>query len=199
MVKRELRKRITELKEIIDLWVKFNDLIREAHRDKSVTKEKEEEFLNIKTSLARKQQILYSTPLNLMNILNQATTLSDLIKLQDLQMKKFYADWHGTYLSLNELLGKLERGKVEDLVPRPVSRQKKRGHGCLYNFVLFIVFMILVYIGARIYIKKYDLKPRIREFINKSDTIQSILQKLGFESKVIEEEGKGNREEGEGK
>jgi len=163
MVKKEVRERIKGLKEIIDLWVRFNNLIRDVQTRKVATKEQEDEFLNIKTTLARRQQVLANTPFKLMNVLSQATTLNDMTKVHEMQAKKFYADWHETYLSLNELLGKLESGKVEQDISELVPKQKRRGcRGCFYNLMFFIVFIALAYIFFRIYDQKYDFKSKIK-------------------------------------
>ena len=165
MVKKELREKIKGLKEIIDLWVKFNNLISDVQTNKAVTREQEDEFLNIKTLLARRQQVLKDSLLNLMNVLSQATTLNDMIKTPEIQAKKFYTDWHETYLRLNELLGRLESGKIGAEAPELVVKEKRRSHGCLYNFVFFIVLIVLAYICFRVYDREYDLKSKIKETV----------------------------------
>ena len=168
MVSKEIRQRIVEIKEIIDLWVKFNNLIKEAQEAKLATEAQEQEFLAIKTALARKQQALSNiSPLRLMNILSQATTLSDMIKTADIQARKFYTDWHEAYLNLNELLGRLESGKIGIEILKPVLRKEKKGRGCLYDFVLLVIFIILAVYAFRFYDKKYDLKPKIKVWLDK--------------------------------
>lgn len=195
MVRREVRHKIEELKEIIELWIKFSNLIRQVQANKAVTSEEENEFLNIKTALARKQQVLSSTPLKLMNLLSQATTLVDIANMPELQVKKFHIDWHETYLSLNELLGRMESGKIEADAPRRV-KWKRQGRGCLHNLILFIVFLILIYIALRIYDAKRNLISKIRETsIGENQRLEKTLQKMGFkgaeESEQIDESQEG--------
>lgn len=162
MVKKAVRQKIKDLKEIIELWVKFNNLIRDAQTNKTATKEQEDEFLNIKTLLARKQQSMANSPLDLMNVLNQATILNDMAQISEFPAKKFYADWHEKYLGLNEYLGKLESGNTEEQMTRVVSKQKKRGRGCFHNLIIFLIFIVLASIAFSIYDKRFDLSSKIK-------------------------------------
>lgn len=168
MARKEIRQKTIELKEIIDLWIRFYNLIKEAYERKSATMVQEEEFLNIKATLAKKQQTLTNiSSLRLMNILSQATTLADMIKTSDIQARKFYTDWHEAYLSLNELLGRLESGKIEIGTLRPRLTGERRGRGCFYNFLLLVISIVLAFYAFRLYDKKYDLKSKIKGCVDK--------------------------------
>lgn len=171
MASKEIRQKIIELQEIINLWFKFYNMIKEVYDSKAVTMAQEEEFLNIKTTLAKKQQTLLTiSSLRLINILSQATSLADMLKFADIQARKFYTDWHEAYLSLNELLGRLESGKLEVETLKPSLIKPKRLLGCLYNLVLLIIFIALAYGAFYIYHRKYNPEPLwFEKYFKKSD------------------------------
>lgn len=192
MVKRRLKQKIRDVKEIIELWIKFGSLVKDAQAGKSPAKEQEAEFLNIKTELARKQQLLGTSPLKVMNILSRATSLDDISKMPEMQARQFYNEWHETYLNLNELLGKVESGEMTLERPMPISREKqeRRGcRGCLYHIILLVVFIILLYICFRVYEKRFDMRTRIQGTI-----FEKVLQKF---EKIMPEKGDKEPEKGD--
>lgn len=161
MVRKRVKQKIRDVKEIIELWIKFGNLIRDSQSKKSSTKEEEQEFLEVKTALARKQQALGAVPIKIMNILSQAMSLEDVAKMPDMQARKVYTEWHEAYLSLNELLGRMESGEFWREMPKPSSRHKEHRHGCLYNIIFFIIFIGLVYVCFRAYENRFNLRSKI--------------------------------------
>jgi hypothetical protein len=181
MIKRKVKQKMRDVKEIIELWIKFGNIVKDAQASKSSTKEKESEFLNIKTELARKQQLLGAAPLKIMNLLSQAVSLEDIVKMPEMQMKKFYIEWHETYLNLNELLGKVESGEITLERPKLISKrdQPRRHLGCLYDIILLIALIVGAYICFRVYEKRFDLRTKIQ-----GGVFEKVLQKF---EKIIPE------------
>lgn len=117
---RKLERKIEALKEFIQEWIGFRDFLKEALKDKTISAEKEKEFLEIKSLIARKHQglaqvleaeMVLSFNEELMDIVSHAVSLESMAGTSDIQFRKIENDWHLSYINLNKLLGRLETEK----------------------------------------------------------------------------------------
>ena len=82
----------------------------------------ENQFLKIKSKLAREHNVLYESLQddykidgNTMNIVSGATNLEAIYGQSEVAVKKLQGEWHRAFISINETLGRLEdkKGRAE--------------------------------------------------------------------------------------
>ncbi len=150
MVDKELEKKIKQIKEFMELWVKFHELYKSATKNRVISPDEEKAFLETKSLIARKYQALMDN-LNIeptaedktMDIISQVLSLETVSSISDMQMRKIENDWHDSYISLNKLLGKLENKREDFAKMRTGKIMMKR---ILFNPVSSLIFVVIVII-----------------------------------------------------
>ncbi|MFA5069401.1 MAG: hypothetical protein WC300_03260 [Candidatus Omnitrophota bacterium] len=106
---------ITQTKEFIELWKKFNQIYKEAMNKTAITEEEELLFLETKSIVARKFQTLVdslaverATIDRTYDVINHVLSLKSISTVSEESIRKMDTDWHQSYISLNRLLGHLE-------------------------------------------------------------------------------------------
>ena len=121
-------------------WLLFNQILS-AYPSPGVNKAQlENQFLKIKSKLAREHQVLreslqadYNLDQNTMNIVSSATNLESIYSQSDVAVKKLQNEWHRAFISINETLGLLEdkKGRADAgekvLVGQPFGAPVKSG------------------------------------------------------------------------
>jgi len=110
----ELEYRIKLIKNFLDKWDRYDQLLQKSYREKNNTSEEEEEFLKLKSQVARSHQYLmeylgpeYVRPEPITPFLSSTVTLDNMKDIQFDFFKKLRLQWHATMLRLNEALGYL--------------------------------------------------------------------------------------------
>lgn len=136
---------IGKTKEFMELWVKFHQIYKEAMEKTSITPEEEELFLQTKSIVARKFQVLAdsmsmdrATIERTYDVIGQILSLKNISALSEQVLKKIENDWHESYISLNRLLGHLEVQK-DTLI---------RHKGSFAKRIWKVVAKVFVYLGA---------------------------------------------------
>ncbi len=102
--------------EISSLWMEFRKYVRFAFSNKPVDREKEQEFLSLKSDLSRLQRILgqrlpdgfrYGSR-GMSDLMGQAISLVSLRELPLADKKGIYARWHDAHIKLQHMLGILD-------------------------------------------------------------------------------------------
>jgi len=150
---------IATAKEFIELWKKFNHIYKEAMKNASITEEEEELFLETKSIVARKFQMLVdSLPVErptidrVYDIINQTISLKSISTLSEEALKRIESDWHQAYISLNRLLGHLEAQRDSNLHDGACAMKK----GCVsmakfaLYFVLILASVVVIFFLTRI-------------------------------------------------
>ena len=150
---------IIKTKEFLELWKKFDHIYKDAMKKTSVTEEEEDLFLETKSIVARKFQILVdSLPVErsivdrAFDIINKIISLKSISTLSEEALRRISNDWHQTYISLNRLLGHLEAQKDSDVHNGAVAMKE----GCVSigrfvaYFVVILVFVLVICFLARI-------------------------------------------------
>ena len=168
---RKIESDIIALKEFVQLWVAFGDLLKQGREN--LDAEKEPEFMESKSLLARKYESIsgileskYSPDNKISSILSQSVSLSN-IAASDMQSRKLENDWHVSYIFLNKRLGGLE-GKREELakistlgtiiIPKIKRRLIK-----LFIFVILIAILTAgAYVGYRVFFVKTAVEPEVK-------------------------------------
>lgn len=115
----QLTRRVDLCREFMNDWLLFNQVLS-AYPSPGVNKAQlENQFLKIKSKLAREHKVLrdllqedYHIDGNAMNIVSGATNLEAIYSQSDVAVKKLQAEWHRAFISINETLGTVEDKKL---------------------------------------------------------------------------------------
>jgi hypothetical protein len=113
-----LERRVELCREFMNDWLLFNQILT-SYPNPGVNKAQlENQFLKIKSKLARTHRVLQQTLLddysldgNTMNIVSGATNLEAMYAQSEVALKKLQGEWHRAFISINETLGVLEDKK----------------------------------------------------------------------------------------
>lgn len=118
----QLERRVELCREFMNDWLLFNQIMS-AYPSPGVNKAQlENQFLKIKSKLARNHKVLKDTLLddyhldgNTMNIISGATSLEAIYSQSEVAVKKLQTEWHRAFIAINETLGVLEdkKGRAE--------------------------------------------------------------------------------------
>ncbi len=158
---RDLEEKIVKLNEIISLWNRFNEITGAVIRGAETDGELESEFLELKSSIARKYQSLADRfpqrtfPDDDVNaVLAQAVSLGHLKGLTSFASGEFQNQWHKVYISLNRQLGHLESERDE---LRKISNFGMFIRKITGSKLFKLVIIILIIMGAVIAGRKLGL------------------------------------------
>ncbi len=110
-----IQRRVELCRDFMNDWLLFNQILS-AYPSPGVNKAQlENQFLKIKSKLAREHKVLKDTLLddynldgNTMNIVSGATSLEQIYSQSEVAVKKLQTEWHRAFISINETLGVLE-------------------------------------------------------------------------------------------
>jgi hypothetical protein len=114
----QLERRVELCREFMNDWLLFNQILS-SYPNPGVNKAQlENQFLKIKSKLAREHRVLQQTLLddynldgNTMNIVSGATNLESIYSQSEVALKKLQTEWHRAFIAINETLGVLEDKK----------------------------------------------------------------------------------------
>ena len=114
-----LDRRVNMCREFMNDWLLFNQILS-AYPSPGVNKAQlENQFLKIKSKLAREHNVLkdqlgsdYNIDANTMNIVSGATNLESVYSQSEVSVKKSQDEWHRAFISINETLGAIEDKKA---------------------------------------------------------------------------------------
>lgn len=149
MIDKNLESRMKQLNEFIELWKTFYELYKRALEQQSFSEDEERNFLELKSSLARKYQgmmdalgIKPTAEDRTFDVISQVMSLKSINMLSPLQMEKMENDWHNSYITLNKILGTLENKKNELAKVNVLAQVSKK---ILTNpfFALFLIITVI--------------------------------------------------------
>lgn len=162
MKDKKLEKKIKLVKEFMELWIKFHDLYKSALSKQSISGDDEKNFLETKSLIARKYQMLKeflamdpSPDDKTFDVIGQVLSLEGVSTISDLAMKKIESDWHNSYIQLNKMLGELE-SKTEELklVNTVGIFLKKAFTNPIANLIFLIIFIIAIYYAVMYFVQE---------------------------------------------
>ncbi len=114
----QLERRTELTREFMNDWLLFNQVLT-SYPNPGVNKAQlEQQFLKIKSKLAREHRVLkdtlandYTLDGNTMNIVSGATSLEAIYAQSEVALKKLQTEWHRAFISINETLGVIEDKK----------------------------------------------------------------------------------------
>lgn len=153
MIDKELEKKIRQTKEFMQLWVKFHEMYKSALKQDSISPQEESDFLETKSLIARKYQVLKSLfgagdhyDDRTFDVISQILSLKGVSSISDISLTKIENDWHNSYILLNRLLGDLESRHDALRQVNPVSAALSRlSENPLANFIILIGLIFFFY------------------------------------------------------
>ena len=154
---RDIEEKIARLQELIGMWNRFHDITGAVLKGADFGDELDQEFLEIKSSIARKFQSLADRfpkrtfPDEEVNaVLSQVVSLSQLKELSSFAGGEFLNQWHKVYISFNRILGHLESER--DQLARVSSMGmfiKRIFRSKLFKLLLIAALIAAVYVGVQ--------------------------------------------------
>jgi hypothetical protein len=115
----QFEKRVEMCREFMNDWLLFNQILSAYPNPGANKAQLENQFLKIKSKLAREHKVLketlqadYGIDSNLMNIVAGATSLENIHAQSEVAVKKLQTEWHRAFISINETLGSIEDKKA---------------------------------------------------------------------------------------
>ncbi|HEO72601.1 MAG TPA: hypothetical protein ENN80_15190 [Candidatus Hydrogenedentes bacterium] len=115
----ELERRVEMTREFMNDWLLFNQILSAYPSEGANKAQLENQFLKIKSKLAREHKVLkdtlmadYGIDREAMNIVSGATSLEAIYSQSEVAIKKLQNEWHRAFISINETLGGLEDKKA---------------------------------------------------------------------------------------
>jgi len=134
-------RRVNMCREFMNDWLLFNQILS-AYPSPGVNKAQlENQFLKIKSKLAREHNVLrdalasdYNIDRNTMQIVSTSTNLESIYAQSEVSVKKLQGEWHKSFISINETLGQIEDKKAraeagEKILLDPTEAIKTGGGG----------------------------------------------------------------------
>ena len=189
-----LQRRIGNLQELIELWGNFREMIDAVKKGASFDDENNREFLNVKSSIARKFQAVADgfekrtfPEDEITDVLSQVVSLEQVKKMSSFTGDQFENTWHRVYIAMNKILGHLENER--DALMR-VS-WLGFGMGKMLKSKLFIFLVIIgfisgaVFMGYRFYTQKVRPAFEVSEEGEKTEAQTELVKLLREARKFI--------------
>ncbi len=113
-----LNRRVELCREFMNDWLLFNQIMTSYSNPGANKAQLENQFLRIKSKIARSHQVLKDNLLDdykidgaTMNIVAGATSLEAIYSQSEVAIKKLQTEWHRAFISINETLGTIEDKK----------------------------------------------------------------------------------------
>lgn len=177
-----LNRRVELCREFMNDWLLFNQIMTSYSNPGANKAQLENQFLRIKSKIARSHQVLKENLLDdykidgaTMNIVSGATSLEAIYSQSEVAIKKLQTEWHRAFISINETLGTIEdkkrraeMGEKVFLMPGVGQGPPVRGGGGFdfgQNKTLVIILVVAAVIGGFIFINPGGMAdPWIKSF-----------------------------------
>jgi hypothetical protein len=117
----KLEQNIRRLESLIEQWKQMSQFLDRGFQQGTIEPGEEAAFLELKSNIAREYELLMTTlgsiadrDEKVLRLLNVAPSLQSLRELEEGVDKKVVGDWHGVFIAMQALLGRL-RGRQATL------------------------------------------------------------------------------------
>ncbi len=178
-----LNRRVELCREFMNDWLLFNQIMTSYSNPGANKAQLENQFLRIKSKIARSHQVLKDNLLDdykidgaTMNIVSGATSLESIYSQSEVAIKKMQTEWHRAFISINETLGTIEdkkrraeAGEKVFIAPGAGQPMATGGGGGGFNFAenktLIIIVVVAAVIGGFLFINPGGMAdPWIKSF-----------------------------------
>ncbi len=177
-----LNRRVELCREFMNDWLLFNQIMTSYSNPGANKAQLENQFLRIKSKIARSHQVLKDNLLDdykidgaTMNIVSGATSLESIYSQSEVAIKKMQTEWHRAFISINETLGTIEDKKrraeagEKVFIAPGAGQQVQTGGGGGFDFgqnkTLILIILAVAGIAGFIYFNPGDMAKPWRDAI----------------------------------
>ncbi len=149
---RKLERNIQRVEAFVESWKRLSQFLDRGFKGDPFTGEEEAAFLDLKSQIAQEYEALMVMLASeaerddrALRLLNGVPSLSSFKELPEGMSKKLATEWHGTYMGLQALLGRL-RGRQEQL--RSISTFAVGMRNVFANPIVILLIMIAAAYGV---------------------------------------------------
>lgn len=120
MKDKQLEKNIQKLEAFLETWKQFNQYLQRAFRGESFTDEDEDQFLELKSTIAQEYEtVMMSLAPDVekdekaLRILVDAPSLRSVRDSSEGMARRVEAEWHATFIRLQTALGRLKGRRMQ--------------------------------------------------------------------------------------
>jgi hypothetical protein len=164
---RNLERNIKRLEEFVELWKQLSQFLDRGFKQESFTPDEELAFLDLKSQIARQHEMLMAALGGVadrddkaLRLLNTVPSLQAFKELPEGMARKIASEWHGTFIAMQALLGRLG-GRQEQLASVSTvapSIRRVFGHP-------LVIMLLLTLAGFGAYRVGLDALPKIEHWI----------------------------------
>ena len=149
---RNLERNIQRVEAFVELWKRLSQFLDRGFKGDPFTSEEEAAFLDLKSQIAQGYEALMVMLASeadrddrALRLLNGVPSLSSFKELPEGMSRKLATEWHGTYMGLQALLGRL-RGRQAQL--RSISTFAVGMRNVFANPIVILLVMIAAAYGV---------------------------------------------------
>lgn len=120
MKDKQLERNIQKLEAFLETWKQFNQFLQRAFRGETFSDEDEEQFLELKSTIAQEYETLLMSlggeverEEKALRILMDAPSLRSLRDSSEGMARRVEADWHAMFIKLQSALGRLKGRRIQ--------------------------------------------------------------------------------------
>ncbi len=141
---RRLEQNIARVEDFIEQWKQLSHFLDRGFQGETFADDEEASFLALKSSIAQDYELLMTTlgkegerSERTLRLLNTVPSLQSVGELDEGANRRLTAEWHGTFLSLQSLLGRLKGRQVQ------LAGQSSFRHGLSRVFANPLVILVV--------------------------------------------------------
>ncbi len=149
---RNLERNICRVEEFVELWKQLSEFLDKGFKQPSFSAEEETAFLELKSEIARRHELLMTTlgateerDDKARRLLNTVPSLQAFKDLPEGMARKVAGEWHATFIATQALLGRLN-GRREQLATVSTFRTGLRR--VLGHPLIILLLLVLAAYGA---------------------------------------------------
>ncbi len=182
----QLERRVELCREFMNDWLLFNQILT-SYPNPGINKAQlEQQFLKIKSKLAREHRVLKDTLLddytldgNTMNIVSGATSLEAIYAQSEVALKKLQTEWHRALISINETMGviedkksRAERGERVFIATQDMMVNARGGGGMNPNTKTFMIIgAVIAALAIVFYLNLFGIADMYKSALGMGSTI----------------------------
>lgn len=129
----QIEETLNDLKQLYELWLKFRKYYLKAFTTEPITREEEQEFLEIKSEIARYQRVLseevhrslYFAGDKAIELLRKSISVGHLRTLPQVDKQLYYKLWHYIFIYISRTLGAYQFFAEGFIPPKQTTPQEE--------------------------------------------------------------------------
>lgn len=167
---RNLERNIERVQAFVELWKQLSQFLDRGFKGSDFTGDEEAGFLELKSTIAQEHEFMATTLGSEMphedktlRLLNSLPSLAGFRELPEGMAKKIASEWHGTFIAMQSLLGRLRGRKAQLASISSLSQGFKR----VFANPLVII-LVFVAAGYGVYKFAAEWIPKAKELMERT-------------------------------